>query len=150
MASPLTLLMPLSATADLDKLRKALVDNQSAIDNALKNIGTVHYARFMVFDRSSPNLEVASSNGPFVLAVITEYDGDFPHYIQAFVGQLGAVFDALLAFVDGGENLIPVQGHLQEFTDFIAANDASQNPPNDQFGLYSAYPYSVQKILAFK
>ncbi len=146
MANPLTLLMPLAEGADLTKLAETLESNQAAIDNALTSIGTVHFARFLVFDRSAPNLQVGpTSTGPFVLAVITEYDNNFDLYIQDFVSQLGDVFNALLPYVTGTEALIPVQQHLQEFTAFVQANDASQHT---QFSLYSAYPYSVQQILA--
>lgn len=56
------------------------------------------------------------------------------------------MFDALLQFVDGGSALVPVKDHVQAFTKFIAANDASQHAPNT--GLYAAYPQTVQQVLA--
>jgi hypothetical protein len=149
MANPLTLVMPLADGVDLGKLQAALDGQQAAIDKALETIGTVHFARFVVFDASSPNLQPGpSGTGPFALSVITAYDGDFDLYIQDFVNQLGPVFDALLSFTADGAPLIPVGDHLEQFTDYIAANDASQHPPNSAFRLYSAYSYTVQQILA--
>lgn len=149
MANPLTLVMPLATGADLEKLQAALAGSQEEIDKALETIGTVHFARFVLFDASAPNLQPkAGGKGPFGLAVITEYDGDFNRYIQDFVNQLGPVFDVLLSFTADGSALIPVSQNVEKFTNYIAANDASQNPPNSNFRLYSAYPYTVQQILA--
>lgn len=147
--SPLTLIMPLMEGADLGKLQQLLVEQRSAIDAALGAVGTVHYARFVVFDASSANLQPSpSSKGPFKLAVITTYDGDFDTYIQDFVQQLGDVFDALLEFTTDGAGLVPVKDNVAKFTAWIAANDSSQQPPTNQFSLYAAYPYTVQQVLA--
>lgn len=149
MANPLTLLMPVVDNVDIAAVAETLNKSQPQIDAALSAVGTVHFARFVLLDRSAPNLQPslsAPTSGPFVLGVVTEYDGNFAVYIQDFVNQLGQVFDTLLQFVVGGASLIPVAEHVQEFTDFIAANDASQHPPNNT--LYSAYPLTVQQILA--
>jgi hypothetical protein len=78
--------------------------------------------------------------------VITEYDGDFNAYIQDFVAQIGDVFDALLGFVVGGAAITPVKDHINQFIAFVQTNDASQTPPNN--GLYQAYTFTVQQILA--
>jgi hypothetical protein len=148
MASPLSLFMPVLPSANMQQLAATLQANQPALDAALASIGTVHYARTLLLDRSSANLQPGSgSTGPFVLAVITEYDGNFNAYLQDFVNHVGAQFDALLQFVVGGAALTPVANHLNAFTVFIAANDASQHAPN--IGLYQAYPdVTVQQILA--
>jgi hypothetical protein len=148
MASPLSLFMPVLPNVSLQDLYTGLQNNQPALQAALASIGTVHYARTLLIDRSAANLQPsAGSTGPFVLAVITEYDGNFNAYIQDFVNHVGPQFDALLQFVVGGQALIPVANHLNAFTLFIAANDASQHAPND--GLYEAYPgVTVQQILA--
>ena len=53
----------------------------------------------------------AASKGPFKLAVITTYDGDFAAYIQDFANMLGPVFDALLGFSADGTGLVPVKDH---------------------------------------
>lgn len=146
MASPLSLFMPVIPGTDPQTIGAAIAGSQDAIDKALQSIGTVHFARFLLLDRSTANLQPGGGDQALVIAVVTEYDGDFDAYIQAFSNQLGPVFDALLAFVVGGEALIPVKSHLSAFTAFIAQNDASQHQPNT--GLYAAYPETVQQILA--
>ena len=78
--------------------------------------------------------------------MITEYDGDFDAYISDFVKQLGDVFNALLECVVGGEPLVRVQDHLNEFQAFVKNNDYSQMAGAPS--LYSAYPCTVQTILA--
>ena len=147
MANPLTLLMPVVPNTPVANLLQLIGQNQTAIDAALTNIGTVHFARFLVFDRSEPNLQPTSASADnLVLAVITAYDGDFKAYISDFANQIGDVFNALLQVVVGGPPLIPVQNNLVAFTNFIQANDASQMQGAP--GLYSAYPQTVQEILA--
>lgn len=146
MASPLTLLMPVVPGTNPQLIAAALAKYQPEIDAALTSIGTVHYARFVLLDASTPNLQPANNAGPFVIAVITEYDGDFNAYIQDFVAQIGDVFDALLSFVVGGAAITPVKDHINQFIAFVQTNDASQTPPNN--GLYQAYTFTVQQILA--
>ena len=149
MANPLTLIMPLVEGVNLLELAAALDGSKAEIDTALTSIGTVHYARFVLFDASSANLQPSlKPGGPFSLSVITDYDGSFTAYIQDFVNQIGDVFDKLLAFVVGGEGLIPVSQNVQAFTEFIAANDASQNGVNKLNPLYNAYSCTVQQVLA--
>jgi hypothetical protein len=147
MANPLTLMMPVVPGTDLDKLAGTLAHFQQDIDSALSSIGTVHYARFLVLDRTTANLQPAGDTSELVLAVITEYDGDFDAYIGDFVDQIGAVFDALLQVVVGGKEVTPVGDNLNAFQAFVKANDLSQQPPNDG-ALYQAYPATVQQILA--
>jgi hypothetical protein len=149
MTNALTLVIPLAQDADLLRLGEVLAKSQPDIDAALTTVGTVHYARFVVFDASSPNLQPhPDSKGPFSLAVITEYDKDFNTYIQAFVTHLGPVFDTLLSFSATGQDLIPVKDNLQAFTTYVADNDSSQQPPNAPSDFYQAYPFSVQDIHA--
>jgi hypothetical protein len=147
MANPLTLLMPLVPNTDPAAIAKVVSANQDAIDAALTSIGTVHFARFLVLDASVPNLQPGGKSGDrLVLGVITEYDGDFDAYISDFVNKIGFVFDALLPFVVGGSTLVPVAQNLNAFTAFVRQNDAAQNPAEPK--LYSAYPFTVQQILA--
>lgn len=150
MANPLCLMMPILPGTNLVAVAATLAEYQQQIATALEKIGTVHYARFMLLDRSQPNLlpDLTSSapSNSLVFGVITEYDGDFNQYIGDFAAQLGDVFDALLQFVVGGAALKPVINNVAAFEAFITANDASQHKPNA--GLYSAYPLTVQKILA--
>jgi hypothetical protein len=146
MASPLTLLMPVIPGTNPVTIAETLAKYQPVLDAALTSVGTVHYARTMLFDRSVANLQPGAGQGQFVIAVITEYDGDFDAYIQDFVDKVGEVFDALLAFVVGGAAVTPVKDHVAGFTTFIQQNDASQQQGNT--GLYQAYPQTVQQILA--
>jgi hypothetical protein len=147
MANPLTLLMPLVPNTDPLAIAKAVSTNQAAINSALTSIGTVHFARFLILDASVPNLQPSGNSADtLVLGVITEYDGDFNAYISDFVNKIGFVFDALLPFVVGGSTLVPVAQNLNAFTAFVQKNDASQNPAEP--ALYSAYPSTVQQILA--
>lgn len=151
MANPLTLVMALDIdAAQLPELQEVVAKAQEEIDGALTAVGTVHFARVLVLDTSSPNLQfTATPKGPFALSVITAYDGDFTRYTQDFVNKIHDVFDALLQFTTGGKDLVPVQQHVSEFTAFVAANDLSQLPPNNGDNrLYSAYPQTVQQILA--
>jgi hypothetical protein len=147
MASPLTLLMPVIPGTGLTTIAETLQKSQPQLDAALTSIGTVHYARTLLLDASTANLQPGGKTGDsYVIAIITEYDGDFSAYIQDFVSQVGTVFDALLEFVGGGSALIPVANNVQAFDAFITLNDASQHDPNK--GLYQAYPFTVQQILA--
>ena len=147
MASPLTLLMPIIPGTSVMELATTLQKYQTEINTALTSIGTVHFARFLLLDRSTANLQPGgTASDQLVLAVITEYDGSFQAYIGDFVAQIGQVFDALLQFVVGGQALTPVANNVAAFSAFVAANDASQHQPNE--GLYSAYPQTVQQVLA--
>jgi hypothetical protein len=150
MTSPLSLMMPVLPGTSLLKIAAALESSQKQIDAALLSIGTVHFARFLLLDRSQPNLQPklsdAVSSDTLIISVITEYDGSFNAYINDFVAQLGGVFDVLLSFVVGGAALTPVANNVAAFEAFITANDASQHLPNNT--LYSAYPQTVQQILA--
>jgi hypothetical protein len=150
MSSPLTLIMPIIPGTSLTAIAATLAENTKQIDDALKTIGTVHFARFLLLDSSKPNLQpdltAKTASNSLVLGVITEYDGNFNMYIQDFVSKLGGVFDALLEFVVDGKKLIPVDNNVAAFQAYITLNDASQHIPNAD--LYQAYPQTVQKILA--
>ncbi|WP_420130561.1 hypothetical protein [Longimicrobium sp.] len=151
MANPLTLLMPIIPGTSPLAIGAALAKYNAEINSALTSIGTVHYARFLLLDRSVPNLQPnlapgAPASNELVLAVITEYDGSFQAYIGDFVAQIGDVFNALLQFVVGGAAVTPVQSNVAAFSAFVSANDASEHQPNE--GLYSAYPQTVQQIIA--
>ena len=155
MANPLTLILPLEAGVDLQKVFAALAGNQQKIDDALTSVGTVHFARFVVLDSGTENLrpdlggggaggsgDAAYSN--YKLAVITEYDGSFNAYIQDFVNEVGGIFDVLLSFTADGKQCVPVAKNVAAFQAYVAKNDLSQAPNNT---LYSAYPQTVQQIL---
>ena len=54
-----------------------------------------------------------------MLAVITEYDGDFDAYIQDFVAKVGPIFDVLLSFTVGGKEVTPVAQHISAFIAYV-------------------------------
>jgi hypothetical protein len=148
MASPLTLLLPVIPGTNPQTLGANLQQLQPILDEALASIGTVHYARILFLDASTPNLQPGPNPGDsYVIAVITEYDGSFEAYIGDFVAKVGQVFDALLQFVVGGPALIPVANNEAAFQAFISQNDASQHAPNNN-PMYQAYTATVQQILA--
>jgi hypothetical protein len=147
MASPLTLLLPVIPGTSLETLGAALAQTSAQRDAALKSIGTVHYARILLLDTSTPNMQPSGNpNAYYVIAVITEYDGSFSAYIGDFVAKVGPIFDALLQFVVGGAAVTPVADNVAAFEAFVNLNDASQHPPNT--GLFQAYTATVQEILA--
>jgi len=151
MTNPLTLMMPVKPDTKLLSIIEVLAENQAPIDAALSSIGTVHFARFLLLDSSVANLQpdlkdINATSDTLIIGVVTDYDGNFDAYISDFVAQLGDVFNALLAFVVGGDSVTPVQDNLAAFQAFITTNDASQHKPNDT--LYAAYPQTVQQIKA--
>ncbi|WGG48266.1 hypothetical protein [Rugamonas sp. DEMB1] len=149
MSRPLSLFMPCLPGTSLKEVASTLDEARTEIDTAFEKIGTVHFSRLLMLDRSQPNLLPKSGtdiSDNLVVGVFTEYDGDFNAYISDFATQLGPVFDALLGFVVGGKALIPVADHVQGFQDYITVNDASQHAPNE--GFYESYKQTVQKILA--
>lgn len=150
MTSPLTLLTPVLPGTSAATVVATLTTLLPTIQAALESIGTVHYARLILLDRSQadlqPNLLSLLPSDTLVIGIITSFDGEFGPYIQDFTAQLGAEFDAILSLVVGGAAIIPVVDHAAEFEAFIARHNASQHLPNTYF--FAAYPHSVQDILA--
>jgi hypothetical protein len=126
-ASPLTLVMDIKSKEDYSKLKARIEELQSLppeknpIINALNQIGTVHFARFVFLSEQQ-------------LAVITTYDGDFDRYIDAFVNSIGKLFDEILQHMKDAPPL-PVSEHRKEFLDYIKKHDIPAVQP-----FYSAYP----------
>lgn len=148
MANPLTLILPLKPEITPEAILTALGQQQAQIDEALKNTQVVHFARFVVLGGTTPNLQ-PTGEGPYRLAVITSYDGDFDAYIQDFVNIVGAIFDEILSMTsDGGDKLVPVSQHVPAFTAYVAKNDASQQPPNSALSLWGAYSATVPQVLS--
>ncbi len=126
--NPLTLVMKIKSRTDYKQLNallhqmQSMPPDQNPIWRALNKLRTVHFARFVFLDRNTK------------LAVITTYDGSFEDYINEFIDEIGDVFNALLAHVDGAPPL-PVQQHRREFLAYVQANDLRAIEP-----FYSAYP----------
>ncbi|RSZ59711.1 hypothetical protein HF313_13255 [Massilia atriviolacea] len=150
MTSPLTLLTPVLPGTSAATVVARLTILLPAIEAAIQAIGTVHYARLILLDRSQadlqPDLASLLPSDNLVIAIITSFDGDFSAYIHDFTVQLSAEFDAILSLVVGGAAITPVVDHVAEFEAFIAKHNASQHLPNTYF--YAAYPHTVQHILA--
>lgn len=154
MANPLTLMLPLDPKKNVMELLTKVAANQAALNGALANVGTVHYARFILFDRSQADLQPVfgptgpKGKGPFAFGVITEFDGDFETYTQQFIDEIGFLFDLGLSFTIDGQALIPVQKHPKEFIEYVRKHNLSVHAPNE--GLFNAYPLTVRQILAPK
>ncbi|NHZ96180.1 hypothetical protein [Massilia sp. CCM 8734] len=150
MTSPLTLFMPVLPGTSAVTVVATLTTLLPTIEAALASIGTVHYARLVLLDRSQPNLQPdlfsLLPSDKLVIGIITSFDGDFSPYIHDFTVQLSAEFDKTLSLVVGGAALTPVVDHEAEFEAFIAENNASQHIPNTYF--FAAYQHTVQDILA--
>lgn len=150
--NPLTFVMPLKKGTTYDgvlALQQTLVAGQAAVKAALAGAGTVHFARFVLFDASSPTLQPQKgSKGPFSVAVITEYDGSFETYATYFAQHLGPIFEDLLKLSDDGAQLVPIADHIEEFIDYTLAHDASQQGVNkaQELFLYS-YNDTVKRIV---
>ena len=111
----MNLVMPLrrSTVFDRGELLGSLVRSTDKILVALSNVGTVHFARFLLVDRN--------------LCMISVYDGDLRGYIRDFLGTLGDVFDGLMAFVEDPPPR-PVVEFPDEFIAWVDAHDAFQFP----------------------
>lgn len=134
-ASPLTLVMDIKDKKHFIELKTSIermlkMGDNNPIKRALDSLGTVHFARFAFI-------------GEDKLAVITTYDGDFERYINAFVRDIGHIFDEILKHVKGWPEGWSVGDHRKEFLAFVNKHDLRGMPP-----FYSAYPnLKVQDIL---
>ena len=150
MANPLTVMLPLDPSKNVAELLTKVAANQAALNGALAGVGTVHFARFILFDRSKADLRPVLGpeglgEGPFAFGIITEFDGDFNVYTEEFVNQIGFLFDLGLSFTIDGQALIPVQEHLTEFAAYLKEHNLSDHAPNQ--GLFNAYEFTVKQIL---
>ena len=153
MANPLTWIMPVIPGKTPEEISLKLVWYWPKVNDALKKIATVHYARMVLFDLSKPDLRPSGIPLPgdrYALALITDFDGDMAAYVNDFVDQIGDFFDAMLEFVVGGPEIIPVAKHVEAFADLIVKGNLSQHAPNNLLPLFEAYPYTVYQINAAK
>jgi hypothetical protein len=150
MTSPLTLLTPVLPGTSAATVVATLTTLLPGIEAALDAIGTVHFARLVLFDRAQPDLQPdllsLLPSDTLVIGIITSFDGAFGPYIQDFTARLNVAFDAILSLVVGGAAITPVLDHAQEFEAFIARHNASQHVPNTYF--FAAYGGTVQEIRA--
>jgi len=121
----MNLIMPLKDPSPIGRAKAALAiaQNVDEIFAGLDNVGTVHFARFLILDDN--------------LCMISAYDGDFSNYIRDFIVTIGSVFDVIMTQIEGGEELIPTQHNVEKFIDWVHDHDLFQAPdfPTDMFTL---------------
>jgi hypothetical protein len=119
--NPLTCIMPIRSPASYKALAALLPAAKPKIDEALLQIGTVHFARFVFL---SDNTE---------LAIITTFDGKFEKYIGDFAHFIGPIFDAMFEHITDPPPL-PVNKNTSAFIAWVSAHDVKP------IGFFSAYP----------
>jgi hypothetical protein len=111
----MNLIMPLKDRSAVGraKLLKLFMDDADLILSGLRNVGTVHSARFDILGGK--------------LCLFSVYDGDIAGYVRDFIVTVGTFFNGLMAFVEKPPPL-PVEHHVEEFVDWVAARDLVQLP----------------------
>jgi catalase len=121
----MNLIMPLKDKSAIGrgKAAAAVAQNVDEIFAGLDNVGTVHFARFLLIGDS--------------ICMISVYDGDFTNYIRDFIATIGSVFDEVVKLVEGGEAITPSEKHVDAFIDWVHDHDLFQAPdfPTDLFTL---------------
>jgi hypothetical protein len=124
----MNLIMPLKDKSAIGRAKAvlAIAQNVDEIFAGLDNVGTVHFARFLLLDD--------------YICMISVYDGDFSNYIRDFIATIGSVFDAVMSQVEGGEKLTPTTHHVEDFIEWVHEHDLFQAPdfPTDLFALQDA------------
>lgn len=112
----MNLVMPLKDKTAVGRAKAALAiaQNLDEIFAGLDNVGTVHFARFVIVDNN--------------LCMFSAYDGDFSNYIRDFIAQIGSVFDGVVALIEGGDAVIPSELNIEAFIDWVHAHDIYQIP----------------------
>jgi hypothetical protein len=118
----MNLVMPLKDKSAVGRALAALAiaQNKDEIYAGLDNVGTVHFARFVIVDNN--------------ICMFSVYDGDFTNYIRDFIATIGSVFDNVVELVVGGEDVIPSEQHVEKFIDWVHAHDMYQ-VPDDATGI---------------
>ncbi len=110
----MNLIMPLKNKSAVGRAEAALAiaANKDEIYAGLDNVGTVHFARFVIVGDN--------------ICMFSVYDGDFTNYIRDFIATIGSVFDAVVSLVEGGEDVIPSEENVEKFIDWVHAHDLYQ------------------------
>jgi catalase len=121
----MNLIMPLKDKSAVGRANAAaaIANNVDEIFSGLDNVGTVHFARFLLI-------------GDYI-CMISVYDGDFTNYIRDFIATIGSVFDEVMKVVEGGDKLSPTTRNIEAFIDWVHDHDLFQAPdfPTDLFTL---------------
>lgn len=112
----MNLILPLKDKTAVGRAQAAMAiaSNLDEIYAGLDNVGTVHFARFVIIENN--------------MCMISCYDGDFSNYIRDFVAQLGTVFDGVVALIEGGESMIPTRDNIDAFINWVHDRDVYQIP----------------------
>ena len=118
----MNLVMPLKDQSAVGRAEAALAiaANKDEIYAGLDNVGTVHFARFVIVDNN--------------ICMFSVYDGDFTNYIRDFIATIGSVFDGVVELVAGGEDVIPSEHNVEKFIDWVHDHDMYQ-VPDDATGI---------------
>jgi len=121
----MNLIMPLKDKSAVGRANAAfaIANNVDEIFAGLDNVGTVHFARFLLISD--------------YICMISVYDGDFTNYIRDFIATIGSVFDEIMKVVEGGDALSPTTENIEAFIDWVHDHDLFQAPdfPTDLFTL---------------
>jgi hypothetical protein len=114
--SMMNLIMPLKIKSPIGRAEAALAiaQNKDAIYAGLNNVGTVHFARFVIVGDN--------------ICMFSVYDGDFTNYIRDFIATIGDVFNAVVELVEGGDAVIPCEDHVEAFIQWVHERDLYQVP----------------------
>jgi hypothetical protein len=112
----MNLVMPLKDKSPIGRAKAALALGQSVdtLYAGLDNVGTIHFARFVIIENN--------------LCMMSVYDGDFSSYVRDFIVSIGNVFDAVLVHCEGGDAVIPTKSHVEAFVDWVHDHDLFQMP----------------------
>ncbi|MFH0300479.1 hypothetical protein AAFX91_25270 [Bradyrhizobium sp. 31Argb] len=112
----MNLIMPLKEKSPIGRAKAALAiaQNKDAIYAGLDNVGTVHFARFVIVGDN--------------ICMFSVYDGDFTNYIRDFIATIGSVFNAVVKLVEGGEAVIPCEHNVEAFIQWVHERDLYQVP----------------------
>src|ERR1700758_4115527 len=112
----MNLIMPLKDKSAVGRATAALAiaANKDEIYAGLDNVGTVHFARFVIVGDN--------------ICMFSVYDGDFTNYIRDFIATIGSVFDAVVSLVEGGEDVIPSERNVEAFIQWVHEHDLYQVP----------------------
>jgi hypothetical protein len=112
----MNLIMPLKDKSPIGRAKAALAiaQNKDEIYAGLDNVGTVHFARFVIVDDN--------------ICMFSVYDGDFTNYIRDFIATIGSVFNAVVELVEGADAVIPSEQNVEAFIDWVHAHDLYQVP----------------------
>ena len=112
----MNLIMPLKVKSPIGRAEAALAiaQNKDAIYAGLNNVGTVHFARFVIVGDN--------------ICMFSVYDGDFTNYIRDFIATIGDVFNAVVGLVEGGDDVLPCERNVEAFIQWVHERDLYQVP----------------------